>query len=618
MAQAGKIKAAGKGEERAYVQPDLGPDIEEEARGDGVGEEPQAKDKEEKVGTKGAPSEQEEFGGGLGVTAKEHEETGKKKKRRGKRQRGNNFSEVITVNSSGLPQLQELLEVKGKAKGAVVVLAQEHHRRGAQVADLQASARRSGWKGTVVPATAGEGGGAAAGVAVFTAAHVPSGIQDGTAYDISPRSAQGRAVALWVQQVVPCGILVISVYLFTGEGPTPRNRAIMGQALMTASVSGSPWIIGGDFQDSPQDIMEWAQDMMEKAGGRIVSTDEPTIYPSVGRPRTIDFFVVSAELAALVRKVEVKDELAVSPHRAVAVTFCNTAEPILQWQLRTPKKFPKEKPIGCARQPIAPCKAFVHEEEGEEDVAKHKRVSDLWGGLTWAVEAELCGVTDRYKKDGPDQRWCGRALGARYVKDVVLPVRAGGVCGKLDKSTYAILWAANRLQELAALAGIACEATEKGVEGRGLSESQWKQWNRIINKLASPSAPICPSALGDERWGGVMEKVQAGRLRPSLQCDFLTTTANWARALVRRKVKERGVIRRKGWAAWIKEQVKEGGSGLHRFVKRIVEKPEQILVLGGGPTASPQDIADNDLREWEKSGRDMKVGRVHHGGMERS
>ena len=43
------------------------------------------------------------------------------------------------------------------------------------------------------------------------------------------------------------------------------------------------------------------------------------------------------------------------------------------------------------------------------------------GGLVWAVEAELCGVTDRYTKEGPDQRWCGRALGARCVKDVVLP-----------------------------------------------------------------------------------------------------------------------------------------------------------------------------------------------------
>ena len=133
-----------------------------------------------------------------------------------------------------------------------------------------------------------------------------------------------------------------------------------------------------------------------------------------------------------------------------------------------------------------------------------------------------------------------------------------------------------------------------------MSDAQWKQWNRIVNKKASPSAPICPSAIGDERWGAVMEKVQAGRASPSMQRDFLVTTENWARALVKRKVKERGAFRRKGWATWIREQVKGGGSGLHRFVKRGIEKPEQILWVRGGPSASPQDIADNDLLEWEK------------------
>ena len=56
----------------------------------------------------------------------------------------------------------------------------------------------------------------------------------------------------------------------------------------------------------------------------------------------------------------------------------------------------------------------------------------MWGSLVWAVEAELCGVTDRYTKDGLDKRRCGRALGAKYVKDVVTPQRAAGVWGELD------------------------------------------------------------------------------------------------------------------------------------------------------------------------------------------
>ena len=265
-----------------------------------------------------------------------------------------------------------------------------------------------------------------------------------------------------VQQVVPFGVLVVSVYLFTGEGPSPRNRAVLSQALMVAKASGSPWIIGGDFQDTPNELCEWARDMIERAGGKVVSTSEPTIYPSTGSPRTIDFFIVSAEMAAIVSGIEVKNDAAVSPHRAAAITFRNTAEPLLQWQLRTPKKFPRERPIGCPRQPIAPGEAFMQEakEEGGS-------ISDLWGSIVWAIEAELCGVTDKFTKEGVDKRWCGRALGARYVKDVVMPDRAAGVLGKLDRNTHALLWAANRLQELASLADIARSAADGGVGGGG-------------------------------------------------------------------------------------------------------------------------------------------------------
>ena len=589
-------KGKGGGVAAAYVQPEPGPVIEEELGSSSSGGRGKGEVAEKASGGMEVAGRQGR-GDGSDGTAKGGGD--KRKKRRGKRQRGTNFSEIITINSSGFPQLRQLLEARGRTEGSVVVLAQEHHRKEAQVLDVQAVARKNGWKGTIVPAVAGEGGGSAAGVAIFTAAHVPCGLQVGTTYDISPKVAQGRAVALWVQQVVPCGVLVISVYLYTGEGPTPRNRAIMGQALMAARSSGSPWVIGGDFQDAPQDIFEWAQDMVEKAGGKVVSTVEPTIYPSVGRPRTIDFFVVSAELAALVQKVEVLERVAVSPHRAVAITFRNTAEPLLQWQLRTPKKFPKNKPIGCARQPIAPEEDYILEAKAKGSLSKGKGLSDLWSDLVWAAEAELCGVTDKYTKEGPDQRWCGRALGARYAKGVVMPDRAAGAYGKLDKSTHALLWAANRLQELAALAAIARDAVARGEGGWGLSGPQWTQWNRVINKIASPSAPICPSVLGDQRWGGVMEKVQAGRLRPAQGHGFLISTANWATALLKRKVKERGMSRRMGWKAWINEQAKGGGSGLHRFVKRTVEKPEQLLFVKGGATAAPQDIADSDLREWE-------------------
>ena len=187
-------RSVGSEEARAYVQPELGPVIDEE-KAAGIGtEEGGIREEEENADKNGAIAGLKE-GDGERVAAEGQKF--KPKKRRGKRQRGTNYSEVITINSSGFPQLQEMLQAKGRSRKTVVVLAQEHHRKDVQVPDMQAAVRRHGWKGAIVPAATGEGGGAAAGVAIFTAAHVPCGVQPGTSFDISPKCAQGRAVALW-------------------------------------------------------------------------------------------------------------------------------------------------------------------------------------------------------------------------------------------------------------------------------------------------------------------------------------------------------------------------------------------------------------------------------------
>ena len=123
----------------------------------------------------------------------------------------------------------------------------------------------------------------------------------------------------------------------------------------------------------------------------------------------------------------------------------------------------------------------------------------LWPSLVHAVEGELCGVTDHYKGGGHDQRRRGRAMGPKYVQEVALPSRASGRWGKLDFKTYALLWAANRLQEMAALAARAQEVVQKGAEGTGLSEEQAKQWGRVVAKFVSPSAPICGLTIDEER-----------------------------------------------------------------------------------------------------------------------
>ena len=97
-------------------------------------------------------------------------------------------------------------------------------------------------------------------------------------------------------------------------------------------------------------------------------------------------------------------------------------------------------------------------------------MAEAWRDLSWAMEAELCGVTDRYRGEGLDGQWCGRRDGVRYVKAPPLPARAMGELGSLDMEGYRVRGALNRIEELASLARIA-ESRVKELSGEMSQEA---------------------------------------------------------------------------------------------------------------------------------------------------
>ena len=113
----------------------------------------------------------------------------------------------------------------------------------------------------------GDGGGNSVGVAILSPLHVGCGrIKERE--DISPSGSEGRVAMAWVQKVVPCGFVAISAYLYTCEGPSPRNVQILARASQAARECESPWILGADFQDGPESLKKWAGRMVEHAGER--------------------------------------------------------------------------------------------------------------------------------------------------------------------------------------------------------------------------------------------------------------------------------------------------------------------------------------------------------------
>ena len=261
-----------------------------------------------------------------------------------------------------------------------------------------------------------EGRGRSAGVAIATPKEVNAGVSKQGDHDCAQRESKGRLAKLRVQDVLPCGITILSIYMWHTEGRSDRNLRLLSRAFEEARVTGGPWMIAGDFQQEPTDLLGWAAPMLEKEGASILCTKEATNRPGVGRPARLDYFIVSAELKNAVTDIRVVTEfgweeegewraMEAKPHAMVAIRIRADAVQKYYNAIWEPRKFGRQKPIGCARAPIVPCN---DDREGKKGVAAEEQdeIEDDWRRAMQCAEVELCGIWDLITKGGPDGRWC--------------------------------------------------------------------------------------------------------------------------------------------------------------------------------------------------------------------
>ena len=209
--------------------------------------------------------------------------------RRGKGRRGSGSAEESTVsvwtfNSSGAPQLRAAINqcCNEGAKGPVAILCQEHHAASEQLPDLQAQIRALRWRLAAARADTTSKGGRSAGVGICTPSWIEAGVDSGMKADCSPSDSPGRVASLWIQQVAPGGILLVSCYLYVGEGSSNRNVELLSHALRIARMSGCPWVMGLDAQQEPSELLKWAAPMVDRAEAGVFAPSEPTHFPGVG------------------------------------------------------------------------------------------------------------------------------------------------------------------------------------------------------------------------------------------------------------------------------------------------------------------------------------------------
>ena len=349
--------------------------------------------------------------------------------------------------------------------------------------------------------------------------------------------------------------------------------------------------------------------MVDRVGGRVVATGGPTNFPKEGTAKNIDLFIVAESLATLVRGVRQVEEVSTSPHRVVASQWHKCKNRTLQWTVRAPKAFPRSKPIGCAREPHAPSSKSVEEwAGGESEQGQREGLAGAWGDIVSAVEVELCGAIDRHRGTQPDQRYCGRAAGPRFVKTQALPPRVARMHGEVDPVTNAMLWARNRISEMGHLADIASGAVAAGGGEEGgrrddvgtLSGGQWRQWNALVGKYTSRGSPVRKTLGHDQKWVVTVERLKACKRRPWQARAFQHATLDWVELWLKQKYQDHAKGKRRGWEQWLTKQLRSGAGGIHAWVKREQEQPETVLNVGGGFSAAPCDIVEADFKSWQE------------------
>ncbi len=278
---------------------------------------------------------------------------------RGRRQRGAQsqafVTELVTFNGSGGPQLLEAMETLGAKRATLAaLLVQEHHGRGDSLADLQAGAKARGMKLAPNEATVGKGGGRSAGVGVAAPSHRGWGGVLAPRWDLSPRESPGRLAGAWLQAGPRGGLVALSIYCWPSEGMSARNVALITRALEVAAACGSAWVIGGDFNATPSELVATAGRLLDRAGAVVNAPSQPTCYPAVGAARTLDFFLVDARIASAVSQAEILEEVRGSPHRAVVVRIKGREVGGLVQMIQKPRMFPRQRPVGCPRTPLVP------------------------------------------------------------------------------------------------------------------------------------------------------------------------------------------------------------------------------------------------------------------------
>ena len=214
------------------------------------------------------------------------------------------------------------------------------------------------------------------------------------------------------------GIHVFSIYGWTGEGMSARNKELLGElARMTAMTKG-PWVVGGDLNLAPEQMQKWCTDNHAYA----CCPDSPTC-----NLKTLDYFLVHRSLADAVVGTQCISDLGGRPHHGVRLILDIQSKDSRTWRIRKPAQIPSGLPAGCRR--FTPTYSLAKALGPKPTLEQVSKATQQWYDLAESEWVDILGLDDTEAV-----AYRGRSEGASFVQKFPSDSKAASKEGATDAS----------------------------------------------------------------------------------------------------------------------------------------------------------------------------------------
>ena len=283
-------------------------------------------------------------------------------------------------------------------------LIQETRTVGLSTSAAERAAAGAKWQFAINEADVTPAGSTSAGVGVAVRSHI--GLGEDAAVQ-PPGEWRSRVAVRWMGGYAKGGIHLISVYLWHSEGLSVRNLQLLEVVANIIRVIVGPWILGGDFNITPEVLR--ASGWLALVGAEVRGTAQATC-----KGKEYDYFVLPSSLLGEVVAVLPVVDSGISPHTPVRILLKGAPRSHRVRQLAAPPKCPAMLPQSCLRDDVGGLWDHIGKDSPDDDLTA--RVNKLDGDFKrWftLVEQQLADI--QMIEGRSRERFICRGVGPRFV-----------------------------------------------------------------------------------------------------------------------------------------------------------------------------------------------------------